>query len=506
MNRTKIRGIVALTLLSVPYWLLFAAGSVWLYQYHMLLGWFAVSLAVTLLGWWLIRPLRRGPPSPQAGPELAWPPIGQAAWKDVEVLAVRLEAENLALDEPERLQAVLREIVESVARHYNPASPEPWLEIPVPYVMRIVELVARDVREATLTYVPGSHILTIRDWRRLWELAGLVNRSYFWYRVVQFLVNAPAALVREVRDVALGKLQTESVFAVKRWAVGFCVRRAGYYAIQLYGGHLALNDEGLRATLTPRSDRDVKTGAAREAAVAEEPLRVLIVGQSKAGKSSLINALFGEYRAATDVIPRTRFIEPYVLEREGIPRAILLDSAGYEGSDPKDFLGQTEDEVLRCDLAICVCSATTAARNADRRFLDALGGLFERRLDRHRPVVLVALTHIDLLRPFDQWEPPYQLQAPSGPKAQQIAAAVEAVAQDLGLPVGDVIPVCLHPDRYYNLDEALIPAILQRLPEALRVKYLRCLRQLRDAEYWQRLWQQAVAAGRVVLKKIYGGT
>ena len=35
----KIRGIAALGLLSLPYLLLFAAGSVWLYQYHMLVWW-----------------------------------------------------------------------------------------------------------------------------------------------------------------------------------------------------------------------------------------------------------------------------------------------------------------------------------------------------------------------------------------------------------------------------------------------------------------------------------
>jgi len=30
------------------------------------------------------------------------------------------------------------------------------------------------------------------------------------------------------------------------------------------------------------------------------------------------------------------------------------------------------------------------------------------------------------------------------------------------------------------------------------VKYVRCLRQQRDEQYWRRLWQQTVGAGRVL--------
>ena len=58
-----------------------------------------------------------------------------------------------------------------------------------------------------------------------------------------------------------------------------------------------------------------------------------------------------------------------------------------------------------------------------------------------------------------------------------------------------MIPVCLLPERIYNVEEALVPAMIERLPAARRVKYVRCLRQRRDEEYWRRLWQQTVAPG-----------
>jgi hypothetical protein len=38
------------------------------------------------------------------------------------------------------------------------------------------------------------------------------------------------------------------------------------------------------------------------------------------------------------------------------------------------------------------------------------------------------------------------------------------------------------------------------MPEALRVKYLRCLRQYHNEEYWRRLWQQAAHSGRLLVQ------
>jgi predicted GTPase len=187
-----------------------------------------------------------------------------------------------------------------------------------------------------------------------------------------------------------------------------------------------------------------------------------------------------------------------VLEREGLEQAIVLDTAGYDVAGPAEMLRPLVEQLHGCDLVICVCSAASAAREADRRFLDELRAEFQRRPDRHLPVLITALTHIDRLRPVQEWSPPYRLDPAEGLKAEQIAGAIEAVATDLALPPGDVIPVCLLPEREYNVAEALVPAMLERLPAAQRVKYVRCLRLHRDEQYWQRLWQQTVAAGRVL--------
>jgi predicted GTPase len=509
MKGLQIRWLVALVLLSLPYVLLFLAGSVWLYEYGMLIAWCAVSFAATLLGWWLVKGSRRAAPPPLVEPDPNWPPLGMEAWQGVEALAEGIAAENLPLDQPEKCWEIVRRVVEAVARHYHPGSADPWLETPFPHVMRVVELAARDLRRATMGYVPGAHILTMRDWRRLWQLAGRAtrwyNHLYLWYRIISPLVNTPAALFREGRDLMFGKLRDESAGALKHWAVGFFVRRVGYYAIQLYGGQLLLDDAEPADAPGRQSQKDAATAGKRDAALDAEPLRILVVGQTKAGKSSLINALFGEYRAATDVVPRTQNVEPYVLNRDGLPQAaIVLDTAGYDQAGPEQLLDELRKPLLGCDLILCACSATTAARNADRSFLDAVRDRFQRDVERHVPVILAVVTKIDQLRPISEWQPPYCLCPPEGPKAEQIAAAVQAVAEDLGVTVDDVVPVCLAPGRCYNVDEALVPAIAERLPAARRVQYLRCLRQLRNEEFWRLLWRQTVQAGRVLVTRLHG--
>ena len=500
MKRPKVWWFLVLALLSLPYVLLFIAGSLWLYEYRMLLGWFAVSLVVSLIGWQIMKGLREDRILPRVEPELKWPPVGQQAWAKVEAVAVRSEGLDLPLNRPDALWQVVQEVLHTVAAHYHPNVEEAWLEIPVPYVMRIVELVAKDLREITSGYVPGAHILTVNDWRRLWRLASWANRSYVWYRIISFVMNSPAAIVRELRDFYMTKLTDSSAVELKRWAVGFCVRRAGYYAIQMYGGYLVLDDVKFSPFVTRRSKTDDRKDSDRQRHLAEEPLRILVVGQVKAGKSSLINAMFGEHRAATDVVPRTQFVEPYLLEREGIQRAIILDTAGYDDtSGPADGFDQLRKHLLSCDLALMVCSAQSAARNADRRLLDAMRTFYQREPERRMPALVVVLTKVDRLRPLAEWNPPYNLDTPCTEKARQILDAMHAVATDLLVEPDQIIPVCLEPDRLYNVDDALVPTVLRKLPEAQRVKYLRCLREFRKQEYWEGLGRQAIQAGRLLL-------
>jgi predicted GTPase len=504
MRRLKTWWSIVLTLLSVPYLVLFTVGSIWLYQYHMLWQWLVISGVCTLAGWFLMRWLRSKNLLEVVAvqPSGDWPASGRRAWEQVEAIALRVQQQDAPITRPEQIWDLFREVLQTVAQQYHPRSSQAMLEIPVPHALRIVELVAGDLRETFSRRVPGAHILTINDLRRLSQLAVHSQHLYLIYKIIAFGLNPVTGVLRELRDAAGEGLAGVSGEEIKRWALGFCARKAGYYAIQLYSGHLVLDEVEFDAYQTRQSQRDILRSQTQAERLAQEPLRILVLGQVKSGKSSLINALFGETRAAVDVVPRTRNIDPYVLEREGIPHAIILDTAGYEqGDNPGDAFLALRDEILRCDLVLMASSALSAARGADRRLLDALRHFYQSQPDRLMPPVVVALTHVDQMRPLNEWNPPYNLADPTNSKACNIADATAAVTEDLGLAGGElVIPVCLKPGQIYNVEEGLAPAILQSASEAQRVKYLRCLREYHREEYWQRLWQQAVNSGRILLK------
>ena len=263
-------------------------------------------------------------------PDPNWPPAAKRAWTEVESIARRAEAEDLPLDQPERLWALARDVFRAVARQYHPEASQAELETP-----RSPGILDRGTRGSRLSQ--GVFRETFRGRTSLrWATSGDCGacaigyrQFYFLYRVVSFGWNPVSALLREARDAAANQMLVTSTSDVKLWAVGFCVRRAGFYAILLYSGPSRmgsgrLGDVSHPAFRTRRPTRRRISIATDRGTAADSrgPVRF------KSGKSSVINALFGQPRAAVDVVPRTRYIEPYVLEREGMPQAILLDTAG----------------------------------------------------------------------------------------------------------------------------------------------------------------------------------
>lgn len=502
------RWLFLVTLFMAPYVVMIFAGTLWLYDQGWLLAWVVGNAVVTFLVWYLLRQWRerRVTAPPAVGnvePDPRWTPAGEAAWRDVTAIATRETSTDLALDDVQHLWEILHEILEVAARHFHPKAREPVLEIPVPYILRVVELVASDLRDAFSDHVPGAHILTLRDFQRMKHLADLSQRLYVLYRIVRFGMNPVAAVVGEAREAAGSRMASESTADLKRWAIGYAIQKAGFYAIQLYSGQVILSDVDFETFYSKRAKREEDHAEKRDATIAAEPLRVLVLGQVKAGKSSLINALFGETRAAVDVVPRTKNVDPYVLERDGLQRAIILDTAGFAvGTEHENPFVTYRQQVLNADLILVVCSAVSAARGSDRDLLNDLRTFFQQEPNRILPPILVALTHIDQLRPWQEWNPPYNLTTGTNAKSLNIAAAVEAVARDLQMPAEQIVPVCLAEGRVYNVDDGLIPAILHSMTAAQRVKYQRCLRQAYDDDYWRRIWQQAANSGRWLYKTI----
>ncbi len=503
----KTRWIVLATTIALPYVTLGIVGLWWLYLTGWLLAWMLGSSIISIFGWGLMHYLSK-PIHFEVKADSVQPvdlsPRALQAWAGVEGISRREGLAELPLDRLEPSLQLGIEVIESVAKVFNPRSKNPVLEIPVPHLLRIVELVAFDLRAACSVNIPGSHILTLNDLSKLKKLFKLAPSLYRLYRVVALIVNPATGLARELSVMGQERMLSASTAETKRWALEFVIKKTGYYAIELYSHRLVLRDVKFTGYTTQQSLASISSQKRREQAVSTEPMRILVVGQVKAGKSSLINALFGETRASVDVVPRTKGFDAYLLERDGLTRAIVLDSVGYEdATQTTSALDRLSDEILQCDLMILVTSATTAARASDRRLLEEVRVRFERCPDRELPPLVVALTHIDQLRPYREWNPPYNLVNPQGKKSMQIRQTMEAISDDLQVDIEQVVPVCLLHGKHYNVEEGLFAAIVNSLGPAERLKYLRCLREYHDETYWSQLWQQAAAAGRILAKTGY---
>jgi len=496
----SLRWLVALAVIVLPAITLLPLGLLWLWQQGRILEWLLVLACLGGAAWLTLVWLKRKhtvalTDKPEVQPNPRWPDRNLTAWNKATAITEKLTLADYPLDDPQRLIELGRETITTVARHYHPESKNAPLEIAIPYFLMIIELVSKDLR-ILLDNIPFSHMLTIHDLTRGHSLASFAGKCYDVYRLGSLAINPVGAVLRELRDLSAHQALRYPADEIKMWLLQSYVKQVAYYAIELYSGALTLSDRSTGEYITKYSRTDLE----RRAPPAEEPLRLLVLGQVKAGKSSLINALFGGgLRAMTDVLPLTSGITSYVLERDEAGRMIVLDSAGYAGPTADQGLDEAEAELLRSDLILLVCSATSAARQADRQLVDNINALFQCRPDLIAPPLLVVLTHVDQLRPLREWDPPYNIAQPQRSKEQTIRGAMEATAEDLGIDASDVIAVNLQPDQIYNIEEGVIPAILGKLDHAQRVKYLRCLRELKREDHWNRLREQAWKAGRILL-------
>lgn len=498
--------------LLIPALSLIPLGSLWLWQNGYLLHWTGFALATVALVYVTQRQLlpkpapvqenaaaasvesterKTSPDESTQARDLSWSPAEEKAWDDVMRLARKTDPATIT--SPERLLALGQEAIEAVAKRLHPERTDPVWQFTMPEALAIIERVSRRLKMLAVERIPFGDRLTVAQALALYRWRGAIDvagKAYDVWRVIR-LMNPATAVANEAREQLSKAMMQWGRDAIARKLTEAYIAEIGRAAIDLYGGRLRVTSGALSTYVSDET-------AADELALSQvraEPLRILVAGQTGAGKSSLVNALAREAHAATDTLPATANFTAYRLKREGFPAAFIIDSPGIS-ADPA-ALKKLVEKAADCDLVLWVTPANRADRHIDKTALDTLRRHFATRLNRRRPPVILVTTHVDRLRPFGEWSPPYEA-GDGREKTQNIAAAISAAAADLGFTAEEAVAVSMvDPAAPYNV-ELLWQHIADELPEAMRAQLLRCLHDLKDKWTWKSVWSQASGAGRAL--------
>lgn len=499
-----VGGAALAAAIVLPLAALVPLGWLWLWQHDLMMAWIAGALAVSALALCarsfalarLIEPVGATSESgaTQPGDAQRRSPREMAAWAALDVLASNVDPKRIT--SREALADLGLDTVATIAGHMHPDLPDPLWNFTVPEALGLIERVSQRLRPLIIENVPLGDRLTVGQAMELYKWRGLVDvagRAYDAWRVIRML-NPVSAATQEIRE-RLSRTMMDGLrdAVAKRLAAAF-VRECGAAAIDLYSGRLQVLD-----TSAARDDGDRATAEIDGKA---QPVSVLVAGRVGAGKSSLVNALAQEVRVVADVLPRTDAFTVHTITRDGVALVRLVDSPGIAAGGDIDAIAA---RAAASDLLVWVVAADRPDRDLDRRALAALRNWFAARPDRRRPPVLVIASHVDRLRPFHEWSPPYDIAAPTTPKARTMRDALDAVADDLQEPVGAIIPACLSPDRGLYNSDVIWARILELLPAAQGAQLLRRLADARAGVDWRRLAAQAAGAGRLAIDVLRGG-
>lgn len=512
---TKARLILLAALVALPIVFLIGAGAYHLWHTGWAFwAWWPMGLclaAAYILMWRWQKQIRLR--QADVPPPLHWTDRDRDAWKLVEErVAAGESVPSEKFEDPKYYFDTSQEMAGQLARIYRPDATDPIGIVTVPEILSVVELASHDLNEMARKYVPGSHLMTIDQWKSARKLID-------WYRTGSNVYWAASAIFDPIRTATrfvaakygMGKPLEAFQQNVILWFHAAFVRELGFYLIELYSGRLKVGTARYRELMAAHTHDPTATVPNEPATEPQEKpsaaeVSIVVIGQVKAGKSSLINAILGERRAATDVLPLTDEVTKYDLASPGSPKHLyLLDTTGYgRAGAKKDNLEETAEAVQKSDLVLLVSHARNPARKADVEFFNRLKAWARDRPHLKFPPAVVVLTHVDTLTPAMEWSPPYDWSGGSRPKEKSMADAVAAGRESFP-GVQGVIPACAAEGRVWNVREELLPAIVELLGEAKAVALLRCLHAEADDGKVRKVFTQLWSAAQKVAGLIRGG-
>ena len=159
------------------------------------------------------------------------------------------------LTDPAFYQEQAQSLAMELARHYHPEASDALTSLTVPEVLAAVRLSVDDLEKWLLSSVPGSRLLTIKQWQMLQSAPTWYRRLQDTAWVASILLN-PANIARYLAskltlDPVTTELQTELLAAIYL----HFMRQMGFYLIEMNSGRLRGGADAYRRAFRRRTPR-----------------------------------------------------------------------------------------------------------------------------------------------------------------------------------------------------------------------------------------------------------
>ncbi|MGF1686986.1 dynamin family protein [Photobacterium japonica] len=376
-------------------------------------------------------------------PSGEWGAFDRDVWESLNQRSQALLAED---DSWPALREHSLALAMEVAGRYRADSKGKELAFTAPEFLLMLERVSQRYRHFLLNHVPFAEhlkISTLQQGYRHKEKLGAAKKMYDAYRL--FRAFTPAGIIAEARGQIFGALFDQVSDEVQHKLKKVLLQEVISVAIDLYSGRFTVTDGELGESTGKQRD---ETQLAEEI----EPLRVALVGQVSAGKSSFVNAFIGSMVAEVSAIPSTDKIVIHRCYVEGVDLIHLVDLPGIDGNAKTQAL--LLDQMTQSDVIFWVVKANQPARQQDVVLKQQFDDFYLQPAHRSRkkPRVIMLVNQVDRLQPVNEWAPPYDLERPTDAKGKIIKAAFDFNMEQLKPDDGIVVAM---PDQQpsYNMAE-----------------------------------------------------
>ncbi len=463
MLRPWWRTILRAVLFAGPTLLLVPLGIAWLWERGWMVEWLMAGAVGVFLAVWAADLWKPDLPSISLKPPRQGASAGEREARErIAQFVESAQASDIA--DASAALGLAEQVGHAIASAFYPDEKKPLLRVTLPELLLVTQQTAYDIRQRLLIDFPILRDVRFDLIEGGTELMAWKDRAMTGYRVGRFIWNPLNAIIQEVQSAASGLATRGMANQVRKRVAQILVAEVGEATIRLYSGASRMDAR----ELAEASNMDQGPGAAEAHTETHERLRVTIVGQVNAGKSSLVNALAGEaWALAGNVIPTRRALE-FSIDHEIHGPLRVTDTPGLVASESPEV-----GLFVEADLLLWPVALHRADRGVDMKALAALRAWSVKNPTRSVPPIVFVGTHPDRVAPSREWSPPYDFVDGKRPKEVQGAAALLAARTDLAWPESRWAIAALGGGiQVWNIDAVRL-AIAEARPEAESARILR---------------------------------